>query len=327
MILVKIDKGVMYESNLPYPVVRGKVRDNYDISELMGFPTLLIVATDRVSAFDVVSGDPIQYKGVVLTQMTLFWLEYLNFSNHLLTATIDYYPKELQKYRDQLMGRSMIVRIFNIFPLECIVRGYLTGSGKEDYNEIGKVDWHELPKWLVEASEIDPPIFTPSTKAEIGKHDKNIYMRDDAVSILVTHFSKKDFACSKKAASDLLEELEEISIYLYSKAAVYAENRGIIIADTKFELAYNVTFGGSGFILCDEVLTPDSSRFWSKDQYKEGVTQPSFDKQYVRDYLKSLGWSKKSGIPMPKLPEDVKEKTTEKYIQAYEMLTGKKFNF
>lgn len=185
---MKTDKGVMYESNLPYPVVRGKVRDNYDISDLMGFPALLIVTTDRVSAFDVVSEDPIAYKGVVLNKMTLFWFEYLNFSNHLIESRIDYYPRELQKYRYQLIGRSMIVRKLNIIPLECIVRGYLTGSGKKDYEKMGKVGWYELPQGLVEASRIDP-IFTPSTKAGIGSHDENIHTRKDAVKILTKLFS------------------------------------------------------------------------------------------------------------------------------------------
>lgn len=322
---------VMYESNIPdFPLFsRGKVRDIYDITGIMGFPALLPVTTDRISAFDVVLDQVIPMKGIVLNQLSLFWFDFLNVPNHLITANIGVYPKELQKYREQLEGRSMIVRKHRIVPLECIVRGYLTGFGKIDYDKIGKVCWHKLPEGLIEASELPNPIFTPSTKAEQGMHDENISSRDDAVRILEKYFVEDSHSGYQPPTDDSerfewaayrFSMLECFVLSLYRRARGLARKRGIIIADTKFEVDYIDTHNHI-IILCDESLTPDSSRFWRADKYEPGRSQESFDKQFIRDYLASQRFTGQ-GEP-PELPSYIVEQTSQKYLQAFEMLTGK----
>jgi len=303
--------------------IRGKVRNTYDVSKSMGQPSLLIVATDRISAFDVVLNQGIPEKGKILTQLSLFWFDYLKNTNHLIIADIDDYPKVLRRYyREQLEGRSMIVEKHHIIPIECIVRGYLTGSGKKDYDKTGKVCWHKLPKGLVEASKLKKPIFTPSTKAEQGKHDENIETEQEALNI-IDEFMKNHFPDITVDPREIYKFLEKISLGIFQKAQNYAGSKGIILADTKFEFGFN----GHLIILCDEVLTPDSSRFWPLEGYKEGQSQPSFDKQFMRDYLLSVGFKGKEGQIVPNLPQDIIQETTKKYIEAYEMLTGKNYNF
>ncbi len=276
---------------------RGKVRDIYDLGD-----SLLIVATDRISAFDVVLPTPIPDKGKILTKLTLFWLNFLKdiVENHLITANIDEYPEVLKKYRDVLEGRSMIVKKAKVFPVECIVRGYITGSAMKEYLKTGMVCGIPLPPGLKEADKLPEPIFTPSTKAELGSHDVNITF-EEMVQII-----------GKEEA----ETLKDLSLKLYKKASSYAEERGIIIADTKFEFGLH----DGKIILVDEVLTPDSSRFWPKESYEPGKPQVSFDKQYIRDWLKSTNW--KEGTPPPEIPADVVEKTREKYLLALKALTG-----
>jgi phosphoribosylaminoimidazole-succinocarboxamide synthase len=277
---------------------RGKVRDLYSVGEF-----LLLVATDRISAFDHVLATGIPGKGKVLTQISLFWFDFLKdvVPNHLITANVDEYPRELDDYKDALRGRSMLVKRAQMFPVECVVRGYLSGSGWKDYQATGAVCGIRLPQGLRESDKLPAPIFTPATKSLHGKHDENISF--DAMVALVGARSA--------------EKLRDLSLSIYRKASDHAESRGLILADTKFEFGTTA----EGIILADEVLTPDSSRFWPRDGYKPGGAQPSFDKQYVRDYLESIRWNKQA--PAPSLPDDVVKKTQEKYLQAYELLTGK----
>jgi len=297
------ESPVVLQTNIPGapPPKRGKVRDIYDLGD-----KLLIVVTDRISAFDVVMPNGIPDKGVVLNQISLYWFKQVEsvIPNHIISTDISTLPEAFQKAKDQLVHRSMIVKKAKPLPAECIVRGYLTGSGLKEYQKTGQVCGIELPKGLVESSRIAEPIFTPSTKAEQG-HDVNISfekMRD----IL------KDGA--------LAEKVKDVSLAIYKKGRDIADSKGIIIADTKFE------FGllNGNLILIDEVMTPDSSRFWPKADYQEGVSQKSFDKQFVRDYLETLkDWNKTP--PGPVLPDEIVLKTREKYVEAYERLTGKKF--
>ena len=286
-------------TNLPdVPLLhRGKVRDIYDLGD-----SLLIVATDRISAFDVVLPTPIPDKGKILTKLTLFWLNFLKdtVENHLITANIDEYPEVLKKHRDVLEGRSMIVKKAKVFPVECIVRGYITGSAMKEYLKTGMVCGIPLPPGLKEADKLPEPIFTPSTKAELGSHDVNIAFEE----------------MIKIVGKETAEVLKELSLKLYKTASSYAEERGIIIADTKFEFGLH----DGKVILVDEVLTPDSSRFWPKESYEPGKPQISFDKQYIRDWLKNTGW--KEGTPPPEIPTEVVEKTREKYLLALKVLTG-----
>lgn len=289
---------VVYQTDFPGLTLkgRGKVRDIYDLGS-----ALLIVATDRLSAFDVVMAEPIPGKGRVLTQISAFWFKALAevIPNHVISLDPAEYPSTCQPYTDQLTGRSMLVKKAEPLPIECIVRGYLTGSGLKDYQKTGKVCGHQLPPGLVESSRLDQPIFTPSTKAERGTHDENITIEQAADLI----------------GTDMVSKVAEISITLYTQARELAETKGIILADTKFE------FGllDGELILIDEVLTPDSSRFWPKDQYQPGKVQPSFDKQFVRDYLSSLKWDKTP--PPPPLPEEIIRKTADKYNEALRKLT------
>jgi len=280
---------------------RGKVRDVYEVSD----DQLLIVATDRLSAFDVVMAEGIPDKGRVLTQLSCFWFDFLlgSVPTHFLTADIEKYPPELQQHVDQLAGRSMLVRKTKPFPIECVVRGYLAGSGWKDYKATGAVCGIKLPAGLQESAKLDRPIFTPSTKATEG-HDQNISWEEVVATI----------------GSDAAEELRDQSLAVYAQARDYAGAHGIIIADTKFEWG----LWKDNVILIDEVLTPDSSRFWPRDGYEPGKSQPSFDKQFVRDYLESIHWNKQP--PPPSLPSDVVEKTSEKYREAHRRLTGKPLN-
>ena len=277
---------------------RGKVRDVYEIDG-----NLLIVATDRLSAFDVVLPTPIPDKGKVLTQMSLFWFDFLKSvaPNHLVTADIHNYPEVLRCYKDQLEGRSMLVKKASPLPVECIVRGYLSGSGWSDYKKTGSVCGIGLPQGLAESEALPEPIFTPSTKAAVGVHDENISFETMTGVI----------------GKDLAQTVKDTALGLYSKAAAYARERGVIIADTKFEFGME----DGRLILIDEVLTPDSSRFWPADSYRPGGQQPSFDKQFVRDYLESIGWGKTP--PGPSLPADIVEKTCARYLEALKRLTGR----
>ena len=277
-------------------VNRGKVRDVYDLGD-----ALLFVATDRLSAFDVVMTTGIPRKGEVLTQISLFWFDLLkDVPNHLISADVSTRP-ELAPYVKDLQGRSLIVRKAKVLPIECIVRGYLVGSGWKDYCKSGKVSGIELRAGYKQASKLDEPLFTPATKAEQGEHDEAISFEGVAERI-----------GAEKAAA-----IKELSLKIYTAARDYAAEKGIIVADTKFE------FGeiDGKIILVDEVLTPDSSRFWPADQYVEGTSPVSLDKQFVRDYLESLDWDKNP--PAPELPASVVDKTAEKYLDAYRMLTGK----
>jgi len=275
---------------------RGKVRDIYDLGD-----RLLIVATDRISAFDVVLPTPIPDKGKILTLMTLFWLDFLKdiVENHLITAYIEEYPEILKPYKEILHQRSMIVKKAKVIPVECIVRGYITGSAMKEYQKTGKVCEIKLPEGLKEADKLPEPIFTPSTKAEEG-HDINIIF-DELINIV---------------GKEVAETLRDLSLKLYIKASNYAESKGIIIADTKFEFGF---YEGK-IILIDEVLTPDSSRFWPKDEYEPGKPQKSFDKQFIRDWLSSLSWEENAP---PTIPPDIVEKTRAKYFEALYRLTGK----
>ena len=281
------------------PDAQGKVRDLYDLGD-----RLLLVASDRISAFDYILEDEIPYKGRVLTQLSCFWFELLDgvIENHLISADTKDLPEQFNPYEDYLRGRFMLVKKADMFPVECIVRGYLAGSGLKEYEREGTVCGIELPAGLVNSSKLENPIFTPSTKAEIGDHDENISFERTAELI------------GEEAAT----ALRDLSIKVYSTARDHAAEQGIIIADTKFEFG---TIDGK-IILADEVLTPDSSRFWAVDSYVEGQEQPSFDKQFVRNWLNE-NWDR-TGNP-PRLPQDVIEKTSEKYIQAYERITGRTF--
>lgn len=275
---------------------RGKVRDVYDVGD-----KLLIVATDRISCFDVVLGCAIPHKGRVLTEISLFWFDFLKSvtENHLITADVEKYPPVLKKYQETLKGRSMLVKKAQPLAIECIVRGYLSGSGWKEYQKTQSVCGVRLPGWLKESDRLPEAIFTPSTKADVG-HDMNI-----------------DEAAAKKIVGEkVFEEIKAKSLALYNKAAEFAQTKGIIIADTKFEFGL---YQGE-HILIDEVLTPDSSRFWPKDGYKPGHPQPSFDKQFVRDYLETLDWDKTP--PAPEVRADIIEKTSQKYLHALKILTA-----
>lgn len=276
---------------------RGKVRDLYSVGE-----SLLLVATDRISAFDHVLGSGIPDKGKVLTQLSLFWFDFLHgvVANHLITADVDVYPQELQEYADELRGRSMLVSRAQMFPVECVVRGYLSGSGWKDYQARGAVCGIKLPAGLQESERLPQPIFTPASKSAGGEHDENISFD----------------AMMERVGTAAADRLRELSLAIYDKAAAHAESCGLILADTKFEFGRTAR----GIVLADEVLTPDSSRFWPLKGYAPGGAQPSFDKQFVRDYLESIRWNKRA--PAPPLPEDVVGRTRDKYLEAYRLLTG-----
>lgn len=280
-------------------VRRGKVRDVYAVDD----NSLLIVATDRISAFDCILPTPIERKGEVLTALSEFWFEKLGHvvANHLIASKIEDMPDQLGRHAQTLAGRSMLVRRAEVFPVECVVRGYLVGSGWKDYKRTGEVCGHKLPEGLQESAKLPEAIFTPSTKAEHG-HDENI-----------TEDQVRDLIGAEKTAL-----LRDTSLRLYTEAHNYARKRDIIIADTKFEFGLD---RNGELLLVDEVLTPDSSRFWPADSYEPGRSQPSFDKQFVRDYLETLDWDKKP--PAPAIPEEVAKSTTARYLEAYRLLTGK----
>jgi len=279
----------------------GKVRDVYQLDN----ERLLFVATDRISAFDYVLATGIPHKGRVLTQISLFWFDFLSdiVPNHVITADVERYPQALEKYADQLRGRSMIVQRAEMFPVECVVRGYISGSAWKEYRATGKVCGIELPTGLRESEAFPEPIFTPATKAVSG-HDENI------------PFSRMCEILGAETAS----HLRDLTLRIYKKAAAYARQRGIIIADTKFEFGRTA----KGITLADEVLTPDSSRFWPADKYAPGRSQESYDKQYVRDYLEQIRWNKQP--PAPALPSEVAGRTSEKYLDAYFQVTGRKLD-
>jgi phosphoribosylaminoimidazole-succinocarboxamide synthase len=276
---------------------RGKVRDVYRAGD-----RLLIVATDRISAFDYILPTGIPDKGRVLTQLSIFWFDFLRdlTPTHFLTACVDDYPDPLPRFRDQLEGRSMLVKRANMIEIECVARGYISGSGWKEYRQHGTVCGIQLPAGLRESDKLPEPIFTPATKAQTG-HDENVSFEHVASLI----------------GEDLARRLRDLTLAIYTRAAAYAETKGIIIADTKFEFG----FVGDELVLGDEVLTPDSSRFWLAESYNPGGAQFSYDKQFVRDYLESIHWDKQP--PAPKLPEEVAAKTGEKYRQAYRVLTGR----
>ena len=280
---------------------RGKVRDLYAVGD-----ALLLVATDRISAFDHVLGTGIPGKGKILTQISLFWFDLLSdvVPNHLITADVSEFPAELQPYADQLEGRSMLVKRAAMFPVECVARGYLAGSGWREYQAGETVCGIPLPQGLLDGSRLPEPLFTPATKSQDGAHDENISF--SATQALL-------------GAADALE-LRRLTLAIYRKAAAHAESRGLILADTKFEFGRTA----DGIILADEALTPDSSRFWEASFWKPGGAQPSFDKQFVRDYLEAIHWNKQA--PAPSLPADVAERTQAKYLEAFRRLTGRELS-
>lgn len=289
---------VLLETKLPLPLLgRGKVRDIYDLGDV-----LLFIASDRISAFDCILGSGIPCKGRILTQMSLFWFDFMQdvAPSHLLTADITQYPKRLARHRKMLEGRSMLVKKAQMIQVECVARGYLAGSGWKEYREKGSVCGIPLPTGLRDGDALPEPIFTPATKAQSG-HDMNVSFQYVA----------------KKLGVDLAGQLRDLTLELYSRAAKYALQRGIIVADTKFEFG----FVNGRLVLADEVLTPDSSRYWPADTYRPGGPQYSFDKQYVRDYLETLNWDKRP--PAPSLPPEVVSKTSEKYLEAFTRLTGR----
>ena len=296
----KTPEDVLLQTDFPdlEMYASGKVRDIYRVSE----EQLLFIATDRISAFDYVLASGIPNKGRVLTQISLFWFDFLKdiVPNHLLSANVDEYPEPLKKYRKELTGRSMLVCRAQMQPIECVVRGYLSGSGWKDYQKTGGVCGIKLPSGLKESDKLPEPIYTPSSKATSG-HDENISFEETV----------------QRVGAEMAGQLRDLSLAIYKKAADYAAQRGIIIADTKFE------FGSThkGIVLADEVLTPDSSRFWPADKYQPGRAQESYDKQYVRDYLESIRWEKKP--PAPGLPPEVQTNTSAKYVEAYRRLTGR----
>jgi phosphoribosylaminoimidazole-succinocarboxamide synthase len=279
----------------------GKVRDVYQV----GSDHLLFVATDRISAFDYVLATGIPHKGRVLTQISLFWFDFLQdvVPNHVVTADVARYPAEVQKYADQLRGRSMLVRRADMFPVECVVRGCLSGSGWKEYRATGSVCGIQLPSGLRESDELPEPIFTPATKATTG-HDENISF-DQMIKLVDPRDAR---------------QLRDLSLDIYRRAAAHARQKGIIIADTKFEFGRTA----AGITIADEVLTPDSSRFWPADKYSPGMSQQSYDKQYVRDYLEEIRWNKQP--PAPALPAEVARKTSDKYVEAYRRLTGRELD-
>jgi phosphoribosylaminoimidazole-succinocarboxamide synthase len=294
---------VLLQTNFPELQLHasGKVRDVYQLDN----DRLLFVATDRISAFDYVLATGIPHKGRVLSQISLFWFDFLSdiVANHLITADVKCYPQVLQQYADQLNGRSMIVRRAQMFPVECVVRGYISGSAWKEYKATGKVCGIQLPSGLLESQAFPEPIFTPSTKATNG-HDENI------------SFSQMCEIVGTETASTL----RDLTLRVYKKAADYARQRGIIIADTKFEFGLTPR----GITLADEVLTPDSSRFWPADKYAPGRAQESYDKQYVRDYLEEIHWNKQP--PAPALPAEVAQHTSDTYLDAYQKITGHKLD-
>jgi phosphoribosylaminoimidazole-succinocarboxamide synthase len=277
---------------------RGKVRDLYAVQD-----KLLLVATDRISAFDHVLGSPIPGKGKILTQISLFWFDFLSdiVPNHIVTANVSEFPAELQPYADQLEGRSMLVKRADMFPVECVARGYLAGSGWKEYQSAGTVCGIALPTGLQDGSRLPEPIFTPATKSQDGAHDENI------------SFDRMAQTIGREPST----ELRRLTLAIYERAAAHAESRGLILADTKFE------FGrvDGKIILADEILTPDSSRFWDAGLWKPGGAQPSFDKQFVRDYLESIHWNKQA--PAPSLPTEIVERTQAKYLDAFRLITGR----
>ncbi len=278
--------------------IKGKVRNVYDLGD-----KLLIIVTDRISAFDVVFPDLIPNKGRVLNSISEFWFDYTSdvIGNHVITTDVSQYPEGFSQFKEELQGRSMLVKKIKMVEAECIVRGYLEGSGLKDYKNTGCICGIKLPEGMKQAQKLPEPIFTPSTKAQEG-HDENVSFEELA----------------NKIGSEMAEKLRDVSIALYNKASRHAESKGLILADTKFE--FGVIDGK--LVVADEVFTPDSSRFWAMDDYEPGRPQKSFDKQYLRDYLESVKWDKKP--PAPSLPEDIIKKTEAKYIEAYERITGKK---
>ncbi len=279
-------------------VKKGKVRDIYDVGD-----HFLIVSTDRLSAFDVIMQQGIPNKGNVLTKISEFWFDFSRniITNHLVSTSVDDFPAECRQYKTELEGRSMLVNKAEVIPIECIVRGYISGSGWNDYKSTGKISGIKLPEGLAESEKLPEPIFTPSTKAELGTHDENI-SADDAIQI---------------AGGDIVNRIKSAALNIYNAASGYALKKGIIIADTKME------FGiiGGELILVDELLTPDSSRFWPVKKYEKGRAQESYDKQFVRDYLLSINFNKKP--PAPILPDEIITRTSEKYLEVLERLTGK----
>ena len=279
----------------------GKVRELFAV----GDDAILLVASDRISAFDYVLPTPIPDKGAVLTGLSLFWFDLLDVPNHILTTNVADYPRELEAYADQLRGRSMLCKRLDMVPVECVARGYLTGSGLKDYMKTGEVCGIPLPTGLVDGSRLPEPLFTPSTKAEIGLHDENI----------------SEEIAAETVGREVVDELKRLTLDIFATASRHAESKGIILADTKFEFGRDA---GGTLTLADEVLTPDSSRFWPADTYAPGQAQPSYDKQYVRDWLRTSGWDMESDPP--ELPEEVVERTRAKYVEAYERLTGSSFD-
>ncbi|HSU68543.1 MAG TPA: phosphoribosylaminoimidazolesuccinocarboxamide synthase, partial [Tepidisphaeraceae bacterium] len=293
----------LLSTDLPFPVRRGKVRDVYDLGD-----RLLIVATDRISAFDCVMPNGIPDKGRILTALSLFWfgkLRQLDIPIHVIASEVDDYPSSLHRFRDQIEGRSMLVEKASVIPIECVARGYLAGSGWKEYRQTQTVCGIQLPPGLRQCDKLPEPIFTPATKEE-SAHDINISFEETV----------------RRIGREQAEHLRDITVRIYGWAANYAAQHGVIIADTKFEFG---TLPDGKVLLIDEVLTPDSSRFWPADQYEPGHDQPSFDKQFVRNWLESLPWDKTP--PAPRLPDDVVEGTRSRYIEAYEMLTGKTWDY
>jgi phosphoribosylaminoimidazole-succinocarboxamide synthase len=288
---------VLYESAMPFPLRRGKVRDVYDLGD-----ALLIVATDRISAFDCIMPNGIPDKGKILTALSLFWFEKFaaEFENHLISTDVQQYPRTVQPFADQLTGRSMLVKKATVVPIECVARGYLAGSGWKEYQQSQTVCGEKLPPGLRQCDKLPVPIFTPASKEESG-HDINVAYEETV----------------RRVGEEIASTLRQRTLALYTQAADYAATRGVIIADTKFEFGQ---LPDGELILIDEVLTPDSSRFWPADQYAPGRDQPSFDKQFVRNWLESQPWDKTP--PAPRLPDDVVEGTRRRYAEAYEKLTG-----
>jgi phosphoribosylaminoimidazole-succinocarboxamide synthase len=283
---------------------RGKVRDIYAISS----DQLLFVASDRISAFDHVLASGIPFKGKILTRLSLFWFDLLKpiVPNHLLTADAEHFPPELQPFLDQLEGRSMLVRRAKMFPVECVVRGYISGSGWKDYQQTGSICGIKLPAGLRESDRLPEPIFTPAAKINTGGHDENISYE----------------TVEKTIGEKFADDLRTLTLKIYEKATEHAGSKGLILADTKFEFGLVTDESGTEqIVLADEVLTPDSSRYWPADSYNPGGPQPSFDKQFVRDYLESIHWNKQA--PAPTLPHEVVIRTSEKYLEAYRSLTGR----
>lgn len=297
--ILNMKPNIILETNFPKLKLlkRGKVRDIYDVGEFY-----LIVSTDRLSAFDVIMNQGIPYKGMVLTRISEFWFHYTKdiIPNHLITTHVDEFPDECQDYAEELIDRSMLVKKAEVIPVECIVRGYISGSGWNDYQSSGEISGLSLRKGMKESEKFEEPLFTPSTKAEMGLHDENI----------------SETEAEKFADKDTIQKLKDSSIKVYNKASKYAAGKGIIIADTKMEFGFH----DNELILVDEVLTPDSSRFWPSSKYEVGKSQQSYDKQFVRDYLLSINFNKQP--PPPDLPEEIIEKTSEKYREVLFKLTG-----